>query len=124
MDSQIINRTALSDFKPVAGEHSLIEALLNGKINLRGNPDNTEFTQAIENTLGLALPREANTISASAGLRIFWLGPDEWLIHLPLKSVEEKIQISLPKLMVKLQYVIIRIVFLRNQKLLKNHFSL
>jgi sarcosine oxidase subunit gamma len=91
VDSQIINRTALSDFKPVAGEHSLIEALLNGKINLRGNPDNTEFTQAIENTLGLALPHEANTISASAGLRIFWLGPDEWLIHLPLESVEEKI---------------------------------
>ena len=93
MGNQIICRTALTDFKPVAGEHSLIEALLNGKINLRGNPENTGFTQAVQNALGLVLPLEANTMSSSAGLRIFWLGPDEWLIHLPLETVDERIDI-------------------------------
>jgi sarcosine oxidase subunit gamma len=91
VDSQITSRTALTGFKPVASEHSLIEALLNGKINLRGNPENTPFTRAVENTLGLALPLEANTSTSSADLRIFWLGPEEWLIHLPLETVEERV---------------------------------
>ncbi len=90
MDNQIPVRTALSGFKPVAGENTLIEAPLNGKINLRGNPNNATFIKGVENALGLVLPPAANTVTSSAELHIFWLGPDEWLIHLPLESVEEK----------------------------------
>jgi sarcosine oxidase subunit gamma len=84
-------RTALSDIKPVSGEHTLIEVPLNGKINLRGNPDNAAFIESVENALGLALPPVANAVTSSTGLRIFWLGPDEWLVHLPLETVEDKI---------------------------------
>lgn len=91
MGKPITIRTALSDAKPVSGEHTLIEIPLNGKINLRGNPDNAAFIKGVEDALGLALPPVANTVTSSADLRIFWLGPDEWLIHLPLEAVEEKI---------------------------------
>lgn len=91
MDNQIVLRTALSDAKPVEGDHTLSEAPLNGKINLRGNKDNPEFVQVIENLLGLSLPLETNTVSSSFEQLIFWLGPDEWLIHLPLNELEKKI---------------------------------
>ncbi len=91
MANPITIRTALSDVNPVSEEHSLIELPLNGKINLRGNPDNAAFIEGVENALGLALPPVANAVTSSTDLRIFWLGPDEWLIHLPLEAVNEKI---------------------------------
>ncbi len=91
MDNTITPRTALSDVKPVNGEHTLIEVPLNGKINLRGNPDNAAFIEGVERALGLTLPPVANTVTSSTDLHIFWLGPDEWLIHLPLETVDEKI---------------------------------
>jgi sarcosine oxidase subunit gamma len=90
VDNPIPVRTALSDCKPVTGENTLIEAPLNGKINLRGNPNNAAFIKGVENALGLVLPPAANTVTSSAELHIFWLGPNEWLIHLPLETVEEK----------------------------------
>jgi len=91
VDNLITPRTALSDVKSVSGKHKLIEVPLNGKINLRGNPENAAFIKGVESALGLTLPPAANTTTNSAGLHIFWLGPDEWLIHLPLQAVEEKI---------------------------------
>jgi sarcosine oxidase subunit gamma len=93
VDNQIPVRTALSGFKPVTGENTLIETPLNGKINLRGNPNNAAFIVGVENTLGLTLPPTENTVTRSSELHIFWLGPDEWLIHLPLEAVEEKIHV-------------------------------
>lgn len=90
MDNPIPIRTALSGFIPVAGENTLSEAPLNGKINLRGNPNNATFIKGVENALGLVLPPAANTVTNSAKMHIFWLGPNEWLIHLPLQAVEEK----------------------------------
>ena len=50
-----------------------------GHINLRGNPQDSAFTKAAEKALGQSLPVEPNTISLG-GNRIFWLGPDEWLV--------------------------------------------
>ena len=73
MDNQAIIRTGLSDAKPVTGGHTLLETPLNGKINLRGNPENTAFTQGVESVLGAALPLAANTVTSSADLDIFWL---------------------------------------------------
>ncbi len=48
-------------------------------INLRGNPDDEDFTDAAEQALGQALPVQPNTASRGEH-RVFWLGPDEWLV--------------------------------------------
>ena len=53
-----------------------------GYINLRGNPQDSAFMKAAEKALGQSLPVEANTISPGDN-RIFWLGPDEWLVVAP-----------------------------------------
>ena len=53
-----------------------------GYLNLRGNPQDKAFRKAVEATLGQPLPVEPNTISAG-DRRIYWLGPDEWLLVLP-----------------------------------------
>lgn len=50
-----------------------------GHINLRGDPLNPVFVNNSQVALGQPLPIEANTSSA-AKHRIYWLGPDEWLI--------------------------------------------
>ncbi len=50
-----------------------------GHIILRGNPKNTEFVTAANATLGQDLPHSANTMT-SGDYRVFWLGPDEWLV--------------------------------------------
>ncbi len=50
-----------------------------GHIILRGNPKNAEFVAAANATLGQELPHSANTMT-SGDSRVFWLGPDEWLI--------------------------------------------
>lgn len=92
MDNLNTVRTALSEAAPLNGTHSLAEIPLNGKINLRGNPDDPAFLQAIESRLGIGLPIEANTLTASDGKCVFWLGPDEWLIHLPLEKLEDMMQ--------------------------------
>lgn len=51
-----------------------------GLLNLRGNPDDGAFAAAVEQTLGLSLPKVACTTHAKQGLRIVWAGPDEWLL--------------------------------------------
>lgn len=50
-----------------------------GHINLRGNPKNAEFVATANAALGQKLPVSANTMTSGES-RIFWLGPDEWLI--------------------------------------------
>ena len=56
-----------------------IEKTALGHINLRGNADEPGFVNSVQDMLGQPLPIEANTISLSSR-RIYWLGPDEWLI--------------------------------------------
>lgn len=50
-----------------------------GHINLRGNPANADFVTAVEEVLDQSLPVAPNTVSVGAH-RVFWLGPDEWLV--------------------------------------------
>ena len=50
-----------------------------GHINLRGNPENSDFVAATNATLGQKLPVSANTMTIG-NYRVLWLGPDEWLI--------------------------------------------
>lgn len=52
-----------------------------GFINLRGAAADERFAAAIEQVTGVALPVEPNTSTAGeTPVRIYWLGPDEWLI--------------------------------------------
>ncbi len=50
-----------------------------GFVNLRGNPQDRAFIKAAETVLGQSLPLEANTMSVGDS-RVYWLGPDEWLV--------------------------------------------
>ncbi len=50
-----------------------------GQINLRGNPHDAAFEAAAELAIGEALPRATNTF-AGGSRRVYWLGPDEWLL--------------------------------------------
>lgn len=48
-------------------------------INLRGDPGDQRFVDAAAAALGRALPTAANTFTGDDP-RLYWLGPDEWLI--------------------------------------------
>ncbi len=50
-----------------------------GHLNLRGDPGNADFVSAAESVLQQSLPLVPNTIGTGAR-RIYWLGPDEWLV--------------------------------------------
>ena len=63
-------------------------------INLRGSLENLEFVRGATNLLGQELPVIANTMTLGK-LRIYWLGPNEWLI---LTSVDGS-----PKLVTQLR---------------------
>ncbi len=54
-----------------------------GHLNLRGNPADESFLEAVKKVLGLALPQEPNTVEQGEELTVFWLGPNEWLIVTP-----------------------------------------
>lgn len=51
-----------------------------GFLNLRLDPRNEQAVNAAERVLGQALPPAANTFSGGDH-RVYWLGPDEWLIE-------------------------------------------
>ncbi len=59
------------------------EKAFNGYINLRGRADHTGFIAACLKVLGVEAPTEANTVVDAGDYRIYWLGPDEWLIVTP-----------------------------------------
>ncbi len=50
-----------------------------GYLNLRGNPGDEQFLQALQATLGQPLPTNANTFTVGEDTT-YWLGPDEWLL--------------------------------------------
>ena len=54
-----------------------------GFLNLRGKSNNTGIQAACLKVLSCELPVEANTMIESGDNRIYWLGPDEWLIVTP-----------------------------------------
>ena len=91
-------RHALEDFlsKP-EGELLALPGLrlearpFRGYLNLRGDPDDAPFSQAVRAATGLSLPLAPNTFTqllleagetAQDDCAIFWLGPDEWLLTL------------------------------------------
>ncbi len=49
-------------------------------VNLRGDPDDRAFTQAVADALGLALPLTPCSRMAAGALQILWAGPDDWFV--------------------------------------------
>ena len=49
-------------------------------VDLRGNPQDSEFLTSAKSVLGAALPLKPNTTAAGAHCDVLWLGPDEWLL--------------------------------------------
>ncbi len=54
-----------------------------GYLNLRGKTSNMAFVAAVLKVLGVEPPTTANTMVESGDYRIYWLGPDEWLVITP-----------------------------------------
>ena len=51
-----------------------------GYLNLRGNPSDAAFSDAVEHVLGVALPTQPNTSARKGGTVVYWLCPNEWLL--------------------------------------------
>lgn len=57
-----------------------------GHINLRGDPNDTAFANAVQVVLQQPLPLEPNTVGGGSH-RLYWLGPDEWLLSSPRDGI-------------------------------------
>ena len=57
-------------------------------LNLRGDPGDERFLQAVQQTLGHSLPGVPNTFTVGDHTS-FWLGPDEWLLSIALGREKE-----------------------------------
>ncbi len=62
------------------------ERAFRGYVNLRGDPEDAAFLEAVEGVLGAGLPTEPNTVAEGDGVVALWLGPDEWLLITPQKE--------------------------------------
>ncbi len=71
------------DLQGADSDPAIREVQFLGYINLRGRSDNTAFLAGVLKALGTEPPIETNTVKQEGDLRIFWLGPDEWLVVTP-----------------------------------------
>ncbi len=53
-----------------------------GKVIFRSEPDD-KTQAAFKKATGSELPLKANTSSAAEDCTVFWMGPNEWMIHCP-----------------------------------------
>jgi len=59
----------------------LSETPFRGLINIRGDANDATFVAAVKKAIRLDIPTAPNTVSGKpATTRIFWLGPDEWMV--------------------------------------------
>lgn len=49
-------------------------------VNLRGDPADAGFVQAVSQAVGLSLPTHAAASAANEQRRIVWAGPDDWFV--------------------------------------------
>ena len=54
-----------------------------GHLNLRGEPTDTAFLEAVEAVVGFSLPLDPNTVTDGREVTALWLGPNEWLLLTP-----------------------------------------
>ncbi len=76
----------LGEFAPLVGAVSLVERTGLGALSVRGS--GVEFFAAAARALGVALPAEPTTTRRHGCRLAVWLGPDEWLVRVPLGEVE------------------------------------
>ncbi len=74
---------------PVEGVNSLRQMSLRGKLNIRGDASDSNFVDGIKRALGVELPVVANTLSEKESVRVYWLGPDEWLVHCDMDETSD-----------------------------------
>jgi sarcosine oxidase subunit gamma len=60
-----------------------------GYLNLRARNNATGFLAATLKVLGCEPPTAANTVIESGDFRIYWLGPDEWLVVTPAAQQDQ-----------------------------------
>jgi len=70
---------AKAQARPGNAPVALAERAALAHLNLRGDPGDAGFLAAAEGVLGCALPLTPNTFLEANGVRVYWLGPDEWL---------------------------------------------
>jgi len=74
-------------YSPLTGLQSapagitLSERAYIGKVNLRGDSGNPVFTAAVSTVLGVSLPVTPNTAAWNEVYTVYWMGPNEWLVH-------------------------------------------
>jgi sarcosine oxidase subunit gamma len=62
-------------------------------VNLRGNPEDATWLATVEKALGMPLPLVAcTTAQRDDGLRIIWIGPDEWQLVAPAGQQAQLVQ--------------------------------
>ncbi len=72
-----------SPFEKVQGIE-LSELVFQGHLNLRGRLNDKAFCKVVSDAIGVELKSlTANTYVLSGDLKVYWLGPDEWLIVTP-----------------------------------------
>lgn len=60
---------------------SLSETPFRGMINIRGDASDKAFVDAVKKATRLDIPTTPNSVSGKPNaIRIFWLGPDEWMV--------------------------------------------
>jgi len=69
--------------KPRGNAPRIEEKPFLGYINLRGKASHTGIIAGVLKVLGVEAPTAANTVIDAGDNRIYWLGPDEWLIVTP-----------------------------------------
>ena len=86
-DNQLELTTACYARDPVNGRNSLEELPAIGKLNLRGDAANVEFSAAIEDIVGATPPTTAHTLQQGENGNLIWLGPDEWLLYCDIDRI-------------------------------------
>lgn len=62
---------------------SMRERPARGYLNLRGQPEQAAFMEAVRTVTGLDLPLTPNTMTMGQSLSAIWLAPNEWLLVTP-----------------------------------------
>jgi len=75
--------TELGGSEPHEAGCELRERPFLGHLNLRGDPAEAAFIEAVKGVVGFGLPLQPNTTAGNRELTALWLGPDEWLLLTP-----------------------------------------
>ena len=89
--NQELNITATSPLyarDPIEGANSLRQLDLCGKLNIRGNADDPNLINGLKSVLDLTLPT-VHSFSSGNSTKLYWLGPDEWLLHCDVDKTGE-----------------------------------